>query len=132
MIKFGYTIAYVADVPRALQFFEQAFGFQRQLISPEQDYAELSTGATTLAFADQRLAEQQFAAGLVPLSNPDKPVGMEIALVTDALHQTHADAIALGAEQLRAPEQKPWGQTVSYLRCPSGILIELCTAMDKA
>ncbi|MFQ3593593.1 MAG: VOC family protein, partial [Gemmataceae bacterium] len=26
-----------------------------------------------------------------------------------------------------APVAKPWGQVVSYVRCPDGILVELCT-----
>ncbi|MDU9394735.1 VOC family protein, partial [Pseudomonas sp. zfem002] len=27
----------------------------------------------------------------------------------------------------KAPQVKPWGQTVSWVRCPAGILVELCT-----
>ncbi len=27
----------------------------------------------------------------------------------------------------KPPQQKPWGQVVSYVRCPSGVLLELCT-----
>jgi hypothetical protein len=25
------------------------------------------------------------------------------------------------------PVHKPWGQVVSYVRCPDGVLVELCT-----
>jgi len=28
---------------------------------------------------------------------------------------------------MAAPLSKPWGQVVSYLRCPDGVLVELCT-----
>ncbi|RZL31926.1 MAG: VOC family protein, partial [Rubrivivax sp.] len=28
------------------------------------------------------------------------------------------------------PVTKPWGQTVAYVRCPDGTLVELCTAMS--
>jgi hypothetical protein len=31
--------------------------------------------------------------------------------------------------ELAAPSAKPWGQTVSYVRCPDGTLVELCTPM---
>lgn len=41
--------------------------------------------------------------------------------------EAHARALAAGATELRAPEAKPWGQTVSYVRCPDGTLVELCT-----
>jgi lactoylglutathione lyase len=39
----------------------------------------------------------------------------------------HARALAAGARELAVPVQKPWGQLVSYLRCPDGLLVELCT-----
>ena len=39
----------------------------------------------------------------------------------------HAKAIAAGAKQLSETVAKPWGQVVSYVRCPDGTLVELCT-----
>jgi len=38
-------------------------------------------------------------------------------------------ALDYGAKELKAPESKPWGQIVSYVQSPSGILLELCTPM---
>ena len=129
MIKFGYTIAYVADVNAALSFFENAFSMQRRFLTPEGDYGELDTGATTLAFASHELGASNFAGGYVSGSASEQPLGIEIALVTDDVPAAHAAAIEQGASELKAPEQKPWGQTVSYVRCPSGILLELCTSV---
>jgi lactoylglutathione lyase len=40
-----------------------------------------------------------------------------------------AKALAAGAREMKAPERMPWGQTVSWLRCPDGLLVELCTPM---
>jgi len=37
--------------------------------------------------------------------------------------------VAAGATPMAAPVAKPWGQLVSYVRCPDGTLVELCTAM---
>ena len=34
---------------------------------------------------------------------------------------------ASSAASLAAPKTKPWGQTVAYVRCPDGTLVELCT-----
>lgn len=127
MVTFGYTIAYVADVDKALSFFEQAFGMQRKFITPEQDYGELSTGATTLSFAAHSLGQANLKDGYISATDSAMPLGMEIALVTTDVHAAHCAAIEHGATELKAPELKPWGQTVSYVRCPSGILIELCT-----
>lgn len=56
-----------------------------------------------------------------------KPLGKEIVLVNNDVYAAYSEALAHGATELRSPEQKPWGQVVSYVRCPSGILLELCT-----
>lgn len=61
-----------------------------------------------------------------------KPLGVEIALITDDIHSTHTNALNHGAKELKKPEQKPWGQAVSYLRCPTGILLELCTPIGDS
>lgn len=126
-MKFGYTIIYVPDVDKTLAFFEHAFGMQRKFMTEEQDYGELDTGETTLAFASHELGHSNFDGGYIDGSASDKPLGMEIALVTDEVTQAYTSALAHGAQSLKAPEQKPWGQTVCYVRGPSGILIELCT-----
>ena len=52
---------------------------------------------------------------------------MEIALVTEDVAKAHAKAIAEGAMSLTEPLLKPWGQTVSYVRCPDGTLVEICS-----
>jgi len=52
---------------------------------------------------------------------------MEIALVTEDVGKAHAQALTAGAISLKEPIVKPWGQTVSYVRCPDGTLVELCS-----
>jgi lactoylglutathione lyase len=47
--------------------------------------------------------------------------------VTDDLAAAHARALAAGATEMSPPVSKPWGQVVSYVRCPDGTLVELCT-----
>ncbi|KKC36514.1 glyoxalase [Devosia epidermidihirudinis] len=126
-MKFGYTIAYVEDVAASLDFFSAAFGFPLRFISPEADYGELDTGGTTLAFATHALAETNFAGGYEAVDKAAKPLGIELGFVTDDVPAAHAKAIAAGATELSAPKTKPWGQVVSYLRCPNGVLVELCT-----
>jgi catechol 2,3-dioxygenase-like lactoylglutathione lyase family enzyme len=125
-MKFGYTIIYVRDVSEALAFFERAFGLSRRFVH-ETGYGELCTGDTTLAFATHSLGAKNLPDGYVRADTSPLPLGMEIALVTDDVATTHAKAISEGAVELMPPSQKPWGQTVSYVRSPDGILIELCT-----
>ncbi|MEZ9229586.1 VOC family protein [Vibrio amylolyticus] len=130
MVKFGYTINYVNNVDDTLSFFENAFEMKRRFITDENDYGELDTGGTVLAFASHELGSTNFTGGYVSSSESDKPLGIEIALVTDDVNSIHKNAMLYGALELKAPEIKPWGQTVSYIRCPAGILIELCTAIQ--
>jgi lactoylglutathione lyase len=37
MVKFGYTILYVSDVSKSIEFYENAFGFERKFITPVRD-----------------------------------------------------------------------------------------------
>lgn len=128
-MKFGYTIIYVPDVAASLTFFERAFGFPRRFLHESQTYGELDTGDTTLSFAAHELGGMNFSTGHVEASSSPKPLGMEVAFVTDDVAAAHAQAVSLGATELSAPTAKPWGQVVSYLRCPDGTLVELCTPM---
>ncbi|MBV6286813.1 VOC family protein [Pseudomonas aegrilactucae] len=129
-MKLGYTIVYVPDVEASLSFFENAFGLTRRFLHESGDYGELDTGPTTLAFASLELGNSNFPEGFVAASDSQRPLGMEIALVTDTVAAAHAEALVNGATELKAPETKPWGQTVSYVRCPAGVLVELCSPMN--
>jgi lactoylglutathione lyase len=128
-MKFGYTIVYSPNVGASLQFFDAAFGIKTRFFHESGDYGELETGATTLAFAAHSLGESHFPQGFVKASMSDQPLGMEIALVTADVVAAHGRALSAGASELCVPEQKPWGQTVSYVRCPDGTLVELCSPM---
>jgi lactoylglutathione lyase len=126
-MKLGYTIVYVPHVAESLAFFESAFGLSRRFLHESGDYGELETGETTLAFASHELGNTNFPAGFVAASESSKPLGVEIALVTPSVAQAHAKALAAGAAELKEPETKPWGQVVSYVRCPDGTLVEICS-----
>ena len=125
-MKFGYTIVYVTDVPASLAFFQRAFGLQTRFFH-ESGYGELETGATALAFATHTLGASNLPAGYVHADTSPQPLGVEIALVTEDVASAYDRAVAAGAASLKGPVQKPWGQTVAYVRCPDGTLVELCS-----
>ena len=128
-MRLGYTIVYVPNVAQSLKFFGDAFGLRTKFLHESGDYGELLTGETTLAFAAHALGDANFPGGHVQASSSKQPLGMEIALVTDDVEASYRKAIQFGATELAQPTQKPWGQTVSYVRAPDGTLIELCTPM---
>jgi len=131
VVKFGYAISYVPSVERSLSFFEDVFDMKRRFITDEKDYGELDTGDTVLAFASHDLGRSNFSGGYIGASESELPLGTEIALIMDSVDAYHDKAIRHGAVELEAPKTKPWGQTVSYVRCPSGILLELCTPIGN-
>ena len=80
-----------------------------------------------LAFAAHSLGANNLPAGYVAADSSPQPLGVEVALVTDGVAEAHARALKAGAISLKEPMVKPWGQTVSYVRCPDGTLVELCS-----
>lgn len=127
MIKFGYTILYVNEVTKSIEFYEQSFGFKRKFITPENDYAELDTGNTTLSFASKQLGNTNLKNGFLESSLQEKPFGIEIALIADNVKDVVENSLKNGALLLEEPIVKPWGQTVAYIRDIDGFLIELCS-----
>lgn len=130
-MKLGYTIIYVPNVLESLSFFESAFGLLRRFLHESGDYGELETGETTLAFASLELGSSNFPAGFVAASQSEKPLGIEIALVTPSVAEAHLKALAAGAIEIKDPKTKPWGQVVSYVRCPDGTLVEICSPVGS-
>lgn len=129
MIKFGYTILYVKDVQESISFYENAFGFSRKFITPENDYGELITGETTLSFASKKLASQNLKEGFIESNLDNKPFAIEIGFITDDVAELVQKATSFGAMLVKEPTQKPWGQIVAYVRDLDGFLVEICTEM---
>ena len=129
-MKLGYTIIYVADVPRSISFYETAFGLERKFIHDSNLYGELETGQTTLAFAGVEAAEM---TGLSVLPNDLKgpAAAWEICFVTDDVAAAFDRAVSKGCTPVSAPSDKPWGQTVSYVRDLDGCLVEIASPIHK-
>jgi lactoylglutathione lyase len=125
-MKFGYTILYVDDVAATIAFYERAFGLSGKVIAPDE-YGELSTGTTKLAFGAKRHVKELLPIPFqnTGLDHPPPPV--EIGLVVEDVQRAFDQALAGGATQVTAPAKKPWGQTVAYVRDNNGFILELCT-----
>lgn len=129
MVQFAYTILYVPDVTRSIEFYESAFGFKRKFIAPGNSYGELITGDTTLSFASIELAKTNLKDGFIESSNSNNPFAIEIGFTTENVAEVYEQAINAGAVPEAAPQVKPHGQTVAYVRDPDGFLVEICTPM---
>ncbi len=130
-MKLGYTIVYVEDVQKTLDFYEKAFGFEQAFISDEKDYGELKTGETTISFASIKMATDNIGVGITNVKSLDKPAGMEMAMLTENIDEDFQRALDAGAVLLEPVKQKPWGQRVGYLKDLNGVLIEICTPVNQ-
>lgn len=126
-MKYGYTIIYVEDVKETVKFYQEAFGFQQKFLTPENDYGELISGETTIAFASIELGNSNFKQGFEKIDNSKKPFGVEMAFVTENIEIDFKKAIEMGAIEFEPLTEKPWGQKVGYVRDNNGFLIEVCT-----
>lgn len=126
-MKYGYTILYVTSVKETIEFYQKAFGFQQKFITPENDYGELISGETTIAFASIELGKSNFKKGFIANNEAEKPFGVEMAFVTENIELDFKKAIEMGATEYEPLIEKPWGQKVGYLRDNNGFLIEICT-----
>ena len=128
-MKFGYTIVYVASVTDALSFYKEAFGFETRFLHDSNQYGELDTGATVLAFASHAMGEMNLGGEYQKTDPNAAPLGIELAFVTDDVASAYAKAVAAGAIPIKPPIEQPWGQLVAYVRAKDGALIELCSPM---
>ncbi|MEM6642408.1 MAG: VOC family protein [Bacteroidota bacterium] len=125
-MKYGYTIFYVDSVEKSIQFYENAFGFNRKFVTPEKDYGELISGETTIAFASLDLGRSNLSDGFDQI-DPETTIGMEMAFITKDIENDFQKALEAGAIKCEDVKEKPWGQKVGYVKDINGILIEICT-----
>jgi len=127
--RFGYVIVYVAAVGESVDFYQRAFGLELRFLHESGAYAEMESGATALAFADESASPKGVE---VALNRQDRPsAGIELAFVVDDVEAAYQRAVDAGAEKLQAPKSTPWGQVVAYVRDAGGVLVELCSAIER-
>lgn len=125
MIRLGYIIIYVTEVTSTVSFYEKAFGLKLRFIHESNQYAEMETGQTILAFANEDFVMSSHP--FRPNRNNELSAGAEIAFTVEDVEEQFKRAIDCGAIEISKPVQKPWGQIVSYVRDCNGFTVEICT-----
>ena len=134
-MKLGYVITYVDDVNDCLKFYKNAFELDIKMqyeVEGAVLYGEMQTEGAILGFASHALGDMNLKGNYLKLNPHDKPIGQEIVFVVENINDCYQRAVAAGAISLAEPVQKPWGQTVAYLRAKEGTLIEICTPMTES
>lgn len=130
-IRYAYTILYVKDVLATMEFYKRAFGFEQKFVTPENDYGELMSGTTTIAFENFELGNSNFKKGFTKSDLNKRPFGIELAFTTLEVEKAMDSAIKNGAVLLEETTTKPWGQKVGYIRDLNGFIIEICTPIQN-
>ena len=131
MVRLGYVIYYVKDVPSTVTFFEKAFGVEKAYMDDQGIYAQLKTGDTSLAFAKEAWIQGELPGGFTPL-DPQKCIASEIVFCFDDVTGAFDRALNAGCTKVADLVEKPWGQTVGYVKTPDGLLIEIASEVIPA
>lgn len=126
-MKFGYTVIWVDDVVKTVEFYEKAFGLVRRTLKDTGKFlwAEIETGDTTLAFSSTSEAEILFPGGFHANESTQPPTLIQLSFITPDVATAYIRAIGAGAKPLDAPKHQPWGQTIARVRDLNGVLISL-------
>lgn len=124
-MRLNYVIVYVDDAVKATKFYQKAFDLKTKFIHESKMYAEMETGETTLAFANNEMLKMHLE---IEAQKGIKNC-FEIAFSTNDVQKAFEKALTNGAKELKKPELKPWGQTVAYVSDPFGTIVEICTPM---
>jgi lactoylglutathione lyase len=126
-MRYAQTIVYVPDPAAAVRFFTEAFGLERGFAAPDDSYVVLGGEGGQLAFASHEMV-----ATSIGDEARRPPAGFEVWIEADDVPAAVDAARAAGAELVAEPVEKPWGQTVAYVRSPDGVLVELGTPVSTS
>lgn len=124
-MKLTHTTLFVKDVPQAIAFYEKAFGLEKGFIHENGQFAEMKSGEIALHFAANEAVKPGLPQGFQENSLSNLPAGIELCFETGDVAAAFSIAVAAGATAYVAPNVKPWGQTVAYVRDLDGTLIEI-------
>ncbi|KAE8696694.1 SEC14 cytosolic factor family protein / phosphoglyceride transfer family protein, putative isoform 1 [Hibiscus syriacus] len=123
----GYTIFYVRDVAKSVDFYEKAFGYNVRRLDESHRWGELESGQTTIAFTPKYQHETNDLTGAVQLPKSDlhRPP-MELCFIYSDLDAAFKRAVENGAVPVSQPEEKKeWGQRVGYVRDIDGMVVRM-------
>ncbi|XP_043697489.1 uncharacterized protein LOC122648320 [Telopea speciosissima] len=130
---FAYTVVYVKDVAKSVEFYANAFGYTVRRLDGSHRWGELESGQTTIAFTpahqhetDGRTGEVQ-TAGSGHERNP-----VEVCFAYSNVDEAFKRAVDNGAVPVSPPEEKEWGQKVGYVRDIDGLVVRLGSYMKPS
>ena len=92
-------------------------------------WAELESGATTIAFTPLRQRETDARSGEVQLPNSSAAErgSLEVCFDYEDVDAAYRRAVENGAVAVSAPEDKPWGQKSGFVRDMDGNVVRIAS-----
>ncbi len=129
MVTSSHTIFYVKNISKAIDFYESVFGSKLKFIHESNQYAEIETGITVIAFASEELGKSNFSNGYIKHDMEHMPLACGIVFTVSNVEEFYEKALNMGGITVALPEQKPWGPLVAYVKDPNGVLIAIVSQM---
>jgi catechol 2,3-dioxygenase-like lactoylglutathione lyase family enzyme len=126
-MQFASVRLITADLPRLVEFYEQATGLPATRYTP--DFAELPTPGSTLAIGSTRTPELFGDAHTTAAANRSAIIEFHVDDV-DADYQRLAELLAPTLVQV--PTTMPWGNRSLLFRDPDGNLVNFFTPVTPA
>ncbi|MBX3710144.1 MAG: VOC family protein [Gammaproteobacteria bacterium] len=128
-MKLTYTILYVNNVKKSVEFYQKTFGIKNRFIHESGDYAEMDTGEVTLAFCAHKLANDIVKQNYLKASQAQL-IGAQISFEPHNLKEAYDVALKNRAKSIVPPEVKPWGWESAMLLDIDGHIVELAKEMN--
>ncbi|KAL5581036.1 hypothetical protein UlMin_013478 [Ulmus minor] len=123
---FSYTVLYVKDVAKSVEFYSKAFGYTVRRLDESHRWGELESGQTTIAFTPLHQHETDDLTATVQTTGSNRerqPV--EVCFAYSNVDAAFKKAVENGAVAVSEPESKEWGQKVGYVRDIDGIVVRM-------
>ncbi|XP_009148013.2 uncharacterized protein Mb0911c [Brassica rapa] len=124
---YAYTVVYVRDVAKSVEFYSRAFGYNVRRLDESHRWGELESGQTTIAFTPLHQHETDDLTGKVQSSTRSERerAPLEVCFCYADVDAAFKRAVENGAVAVSEPEDKEWGQKVGYVRDIDGIVVRI-------
>ncbi|TXG74023.1 hypothetical protein EZV62_002602 [Acer yangbiense] len=123
---FAYTVVYVKDVAKSVDFYAKAFGHNVRRLDESNRWGELESGQTTVAFTPLHQHETDDLTGSVQSPSSGRVrQAVEVCFAYPDVDAAYKRAVENGAVAVSEPEEKEWGQKVGYVRDIDGIVVRM-------
>jgi lactoylglutathione lyase len=129
MTPLGFVIMYTRNVADKMAFYERAFGMQKGALADKAVYGEMLGGDVKLQFVQEDFA-RNYVPDFVPNRLERPAPGIEIGFIFDDVAAAYHRAIDIGCTSVAAPEKRPWGPTIAFVRDDEGVLVEMMQAQE--